>query len=424
LKNKANSRRKRRSMKDATAPSKEKAQRSAAPIATTAAEAIARIDLNDAQLRAWAYVDRSAARAGGRSGPLSGMPFGVKDLFDVAGMPTRYGLNWGIDSAPIDAWCVAALRAAGAVPIGKTHTTALAHRDPAPTRNPHQPEHTPGGSSAGSAAAVAAGHVPFALGTQTSGSGLRPASFCGVVGYKPTYGIIPVHGMAPYAPSLDTVAIISANAEITARVMSVFAPDFDFEPAGAPRVGYAPETFASRFEPQTLAALQRAADAIARAGAHVERIELPSIVAEASAPTGLQRTIVSFEANAVLRPLRVHGFPPLFEAFMAAASEVSYEAYRAALAQRTRTRPQIAALLARYDVLLLGCANPAPRLDSTGDATPLLPWSLWGMPSLALPVARSGEGLPIGVQLVAAPGCDDKLLRTARWIEGKGLTEL
>lgn len=392
------------------------------PMAKTAAEAMARIDQNDAQLRAWVYVDRNAAKAEARGGPLSGIPFGVKDLYDVAGMPTRFGLNWGIESAPIDAWCVAALRAAGAVPIGKTHTTALAYRDPAPTRNPHNLEHTPGGSSAGSAAAVGAGHVPFALGTQTVGSGLRPASFCGVVGYKPTYGVIPVQGMAPYAPSLDTVAIISANVEIAARVMSVFAPEFDSTPRGVPHVGYAPKAFANRFEPETLAVLQKTANAIAQAGAHVEQIELPSIVDETSAPTAAHWSIVSFEANAVLGPLRVHGFPPLLEEFIAAASKVSYEAYQTALAQRARTRPQIAAMLAKYDVLLLGCANPAPGLDSTGDTTPLTPWSFWGVPSLSLPVARSAKGLPIGVQLVAAPGCDDKLLRAARWIEAKGLT--
>jgi Asp-tRNA(Asn)/Glu-tRNA(Gln) amidotransferase A subunit family amidase len=388
--------------------------RSAVSIPTTAAEAIARIDANDAQLRAWVHVDRDAANAVPAAGPLAGIPFGVKDVIDVAGMPTRYGLGRGVEAAPIDAWCVAALRAAGAVPVGKTHTTALAFRDPAPTVNPHHAEHTPGGSSAGSAASVGAGHVAFALGTQTVGSTVRPACFCGVVGYKPTYGTIPAQGVAPQAPSFDTVGIIAANAEIAARVASVFIAGLDPDPSAPPHVAYAPETFRDRFEPEVLAALQATADAAAAAGANLQHVELPSIVDEAIAP---HWTICSYEAHAVLRRLQVHGFPPLLDAFITAGPQTSREAYRAALEHRLRTRSQIAALLSLYDVVLLGCANPAPGLDSTGDTTPLMPWTYWGAPSLTLPVARSTQGLPIGVQLVAAPGNDEKLLRAARWLE-------
>lgn len=383
--------------------------------AATVAEAIARIDRNDAQLQAWIYVDRDAARTVPANGPLAGMPFGVKDIIEVSGMPTRYGLeNFGIAAAPIDAWCVAALRAAGAVPVGKTHSTALAFRDPAPTRNPHNLEHTPGGSSAGSAAAVGAGHVPFALATQTLGSTVRPAAFCGVVGYKPTHGTIPGQGVTPQAPTFDTVGIIAANMQITAQVAAVFLAGLDTEPTGAPRIAYAPGAFADRFEPAVLGALQATADGVAAAGATVERIDAPAIAGEAIAP---HWTISTFEANAVLRPLRVYGFPPLLDAFIAAAPETTYDMYRAALEFRARTRTQIAALLARYDVLLLACANPAPGLDSTGDVVPFMPWTFWGLPVLTLPVARSAAGLPIGVQLVAAPGADATLLRAARWIE-------
>jgi Asp-tRNA(Asn)/Glu-tRNA(Gln) amidotransferase A subunit family amidase len=384
-------------------------------LALNAAEAIARIDRNDAEIKAWIYVDRDAPQAVPANGPLAGMPFGVKDIIEVSGMPTRYGLeNFGIAAAPIDAWCVAALRAAGAIPVGKTHSTALAFRDPAPTRNPHNLEHTPGGSSAGSAAAVAAGHVPFALATQTLGSTVRPAAFCGVVGYKPTHGAIPGQGVTPQAPTFDTVGIIAADAGTAARVISVFLADLDTEPAGAPRIAYAPGAFADRFEPAVLTALQAVADDAAAAGAMVERVDIPAIVGEAIAP---HWTIATFEANAVLRPLRVYGFPPLLDAFIAAAPETTYDMYRTALEFRARTRPQITALLARYDVLLLACANPAPGLDSTGDVVPFMPWTFWGLPVITLPVARSAGGLPIGVQLIAAPGADATLLRAARWIE-------
>jgi Asp-tRNA(Asn)/Glu-tRNA(Gln) amidotransferase A subunit family amidase len=383
--------------------------------ALNAAEALARIDRSDAELRAWAYVDRAAVRAVAAEGPLAGMPFGVKDIIDVCGMPTRYGLpDFSVPSAPIDAWCVATLRAAGAVPLGKTHSTALAFRDPAPTRNPHHAERTPGGSSAGSAAAVGAGQVPFALATQTLGSIARPAAFCGVVGYKPTHGTIPAQGVTPQAPTLDTIGIIAADTSIAARVAAVYLPDLECEPRAAPRVAYAPGTFAGRFEPAVLAALQTASERIAAAGADVMRIDLPAIVEEAIAP---HWAIDMFEANAVLRPLRAYDLPPLVAAFLTEAGETTYDAYRAALAFRARTRPEIAALLARYDVMLVACANPAPGRESTGDVVPFMPWTFWGVPVLTLPVARSPEGLPIGIQLIAAPNADATLLRAARWIE-------
>ena len=381
----------------------------------SAADALARIDRNDAELQAWVHVDRDAAQAVPANGPLAGMPFGVKDIIDVRGMPTRYGLqNFGVAAAPLDAWCVAALRAAGAIPIGKTHTTALAFRDPAPTRNPHHPAHTPGGSSSGSAAAVSAGHVPFALGTQTLGSVVRPSAFCGVVGYKPTHAAIPGQGVMPQAPSLDTVGIIAANVQLTAQIAAVFLTGLDAAPVVAPRVAVAPDAFGDRFEPAVHAALAAAADGIAAAGATLERIALPPIVADAIAP---HWTIARFEARAELLPLRAHGLPPLVDAYLADAAATTYDTYREAREFQARTRRQIAALLERYDVLVLACANPAPDRASTGDVVPFMPWTFWGLPALTLPVARSVEGLPIGVQLVAAPGADATLLRTARWIE-------
>jgi Asp-tRNA(Asn)/Glu-tRNA(Gln) amidotransferase A subunit family amidase len=249
---------------------------------------------------------------------------------------------------------------------------------------------------------------------------VRPAAFCGVVGYKPTHGAIPVQGVAPQAPTFDTVGIIAASAAIAARVAAVFIPDLDTEPADAPRIAYAPAMFAERFEPAVLAALAATAAGATVSGAQLETIELPAIVAEAIAP---HWTICGFEAHAVLQPLERYGFPPFLANFMLEARAITYADYRAARAFRARTRGAITTLLGGYDVLLLGVANPAPASrDNTGDTVPPMPWTFWGVPSLTLPVARSAGGLPIGVQLVAAPGADARLLRAARWFERNGLT--
>ncbi|MGH7716925.1 MAG: amidase family protein [Vulcanimicrobiaceae bacterium] len=164
--------------------------------------------------------------------------FGVKDVIDVAGFPTAHGVDYATTHPHVDAWCVALLRAAGMVPIGKTHTTPFALRDPAITRNPRNPTRSPGGSSAGSAAAVAAGDVPFALGTQTGGSVLRPAAYCGVVAFKPTWGRIPTLGVAPSAPSLDTIGIIADSVTTARHAAEALIPLDDLVPP-SPRIGFA-----------------------------------------------------------------------------------------------------------------------------------------------------------------------------------------
>src|SRR5262245_48314928 len=272
---------------------------------------LARIGALDGQLLAWAHVDAAGAfaaarereaeaRAGRLLGALHGVPVGVKDIFDVAGMPTTGGARAFAHTRPtVDAAAVARIRAAGAIIIGKTVTTEFAYRDPAPTRNPWNLGHTPGGSSAGSAAAVAARMVAAALGSQTVGSVLRPAAYCGVVGFKGTHGLVPVAGVIPLAWSLDHVGVPTRAVADAALAMSVLAGrDLVPSPPSAPRLALAPEllTKASR---EVATHVEAAADAFARAGATVSKIELPPSFRDLPA-AGL--TVLEAEAAAYHQP--------------------------------------------------------------------------------------------------------------------------
>src|SRR5438309_3354534 len=266
-----------------------------------------RIRALDGDLRAWTHVDESGAlaaarereseaRAGRLRGPLHGVPVGVKDIFDVAGMPTTGGARAFAHTRPaVDAAAVARLRAAGAIVLGKTVTTEFAYRDPAPTRNPWNHAHTPGGSSAGSAAAIAARMAPLALGSQTVGSVLRPAAYCGVVGFKGTHGLVPVAGVIPLAWSLDHVGVLARSVADATLAMSVLADrELDASAAGAPRLAFAPELLA-RASREVVAHIEGVADTFARAGATVSKIELPPSFQDLAA-AGL--TVLEAEAAA------------------------------------------------------------------------------------------------------------------------------
>ena len=370
--------------------------------------------MNDDFILAWVYRDACASTI---DGPLSGVTFGVKDNIDVCGMPTGFGLtDRPARIAAIDAWCVAALRAAGAIPVGKTHSTALASRDPAVTRNPRLDERTPGGSSAGSAAAVAAGHVPFALGTQTLGSVLRPASFCGVVGFEPTYGVIPVNGVAPMAPSFDTVGIIAENVATTRRAAGVLVPLPSASLRTSPLVlGWAPDAFAACFSPAVRALL----------AAHVAGLDPAQFMMR---PVALERpleamrdivaTVMAFEAHAVLAPFRATGpLPPGIHALIAHGSAIAYAAYRDALHVRDRLREEMRTLLAPFDAVLVPIANEPPSRETTGDPLPQAPWTAWGMPALALPVGALASGAPVAIGIVAPAGADATVLDVAQRLE-------
>jgi len=404
--------------------------RSASPVELVEA-CLTRIRKLDGELRAWAHVDaegalaiarerEAEARASRLRGPLHGVPVGVKDIFDVAGMPTTGGAKAFAHTRPTaDAAAVARLRAAGAIVLGKTVTTEFAYRDPAPTRNPWNHDHTPGGSSAGSAAAVAARMVPLALGSQTVGSILRPAAYCGVVGFKGTHGLVPVAGVIPLAWSLDHVGVLSRSVGDAAWAMSVLAGR-DLEPAavGAPRLALAPELL-SRASREVAAQVEAAADAFARAGATVSKVELPASFGDLAA-AGL--TVLEVEAAAYHQPWFVkhadqYGLE--MRKLIEAGLDVSATAYVTANRVRLAFRDDVTPLLAAHDALLSPTAPaPAPAgLTSTGDGSLCSPWSNAGVPAITLPSGIASSGLPHAIQLVQAAGASTRLLGVAAWCE-------
>lgn len=392
---------------------------------------LARIQATEPRVEAWAHLDADAALAVAREraeeaqrgqirGPLHGVPVGIKDIFHVAGMPTRAGAGPFAHTKPTeDATSVARLRAAGAIVLGKTHTTEFAYRDPAPTRNPWNRDHTPGGSSSGSAAAVAARMVPLALGSQTVGSVLRPAAYCGVVGLKPTHGLVPIDGVIPFAWSLDHVGVFARSVADAALALGVVAARaLEPGPLGAPRLAVATE-LVSRAEPEVAAELSRAAAAFARAGARLEEVKLPGSFA--AVHDAGQRVLEAEAAAYHEATFREHAdeYRPMMreviQVGLAQAATVYVQANRARLAFRADVMP----LLAGYDALLSPTA-PAPPpagLAWTGDASLCAPWTFAGAPSISLPSGISGSGLPHAIQLAAAANDELRLLRAAAWCE-------
>ncbi|MBK9166085.1 MAG: amidase [Bryobacterales bacterium] len=364
----------------------------------------------DPDIEAWVAV---APRQGG-PGPLAGLPYGAKDIYETRDLPTEYGSplfrgRQGVrDAALIDM-----LSAAGAVLLGKTHTTAFAYFDPAPTRNPCDPRHTPGGSSSGSAAAVRAGMAAFALGSQTQGSVIRPASFCGVVGFKPTFGLIPVDGMLPFSPSLDTAGFFTQDAGDMQHLWAGLGNSASIDPS--PRIG-AIASYGEPDEPMR-AAIAATLASWRAAGVAVEAAELPDGFGEVWPAV---QVINHYEgARTHEERYREHGagigakLAHLVERGLA-ISGAEYEEARATLAEH---REALAPLWRHYGVLALASApGPAPLgLASTGDPRMNGAWTGLGVPALSLPMPV--EGLPLGIQLVAAPGEDALLLATAAHLE-------
>jgi Asp-tRNA(Asn)/Glu-tRNA(Gln) amidotransferase A subunit family amidase len=392
---------------------------------------LARIRALDGVLQAWVHVDdvgalatakeRDAEARSGRSrGPLHGVPVGIKDIFHVARMPTRAGAKAFAHSEPSeDAASVARLRAAGAVILGKTHTTQFAYRDPSPTRNPWNPEHTPGGSSAGSGAGVAARMVPLALGSQTVGSVLRPAAYNGVVGFKGTHGLVSADGVIPLAWSLDHVGVLARSVFDVATALGVMIGT-EVTPAvvTAPRIGLLSELVA-RADAETAASVGAAASALARAGATVTEVKLPASFGGIGA-AGL--VIVEAEAAAYHKDAYARhaadfgaGIGSAVKAGLGRSATDYLDAHRARVAFRQDVMP----LLAGVDALLSPTApTVAPAgLASTGDASLCGPWSSTGVPSISLPSGVSRAGLPHAIQLVAAADRDAHLLGVAAWCE-------
>jgi Asp-tRNA(Asn)/Glu-tRNA(Gln) amidotransferase A subunit family amidase len=380
-----------------------------------------RITRGDDELRAWAHVDPELALEQARGldaaapfGPLHGIPVGIKDIIDTADQPTEHGSPIYAGNRPErDAPAVARLRAAGAVILGKTVTTEFALFQPPPTRNPHDPTRTPGGSSSGSAAAVAAGMVPLAIGTQTAGSVVRPASFCGIVGAKPTFGAIPTGGVKPCSATLDTVGAFSRDVEGAALALGVMADDVQrFTPArlgDRPRVGFCRTAGWDLIEPSTQAAIL---GAVERLSTDLEVIDvvLPAAFAEL---VEAQLAIMGTEARKELAWEREHhpeGLSEQLRRYLEQSASLA-AGYEPALAVRERCRAELDAVFADLDVLLApSVLGEAPPRDTTGDPVLCRSWTLLGTPTVAVPGIIGAAGLPVGVQVVAPPDRDDLAL--------------
>ncbi|MBO0826373.1 MAG: amidase [Streptosporangiales bacterium] len=383
-----------------------------------------RIALREPEVGAWELVDGDAARReAGRDpqGSLRGVPVAVKDIVDVAGLPTRCGTPLrGDHVAAADAWCVRRLRAAGAVVLGKTVTTEFAYFHPGKTRNPHALDHTPGGSSSGSAAAVADMMVPCAIGSQTAGSTVRPASYCGVVGFVPGEGRLALDGVQHLAPSLDRLGLFARTVEDVRVLYTAIADD-----AAAPRPGPPPRVLVSDgtavadVHPAMRYAVRHAADRIADLGVPVEPFDAADLERDWSRA---QSVVMAYDAARTLADVAAAHRDQLSERLVElldTGAATPDETYRAALAAAADGRRTLDDRLDGGAVLLAPAATgPAPRdLTATGDPAMSRPWHLLGGPEIALPAAET-EGLPVGVQLVGAYGADDALLDAAAWLAG------
>src|SRR5437879_3123433 len=318
-----------------------------------------------------------------------------------------------------DAPAVGRLRAAGAVILGKTATTEFAYMDPAETRNPWNREHTPGGSSSGSAAAVAAGMIPLALGTQTVGSVLRPAAYCGVVGIKPTHGLVPTAGVIPLAWSLDHVGVFTREVADAAAAFAVLARrSVAAEPCGPPRLALAPELL-RRASREVAAHVQATANAFARAGATITEVKLPGSFDGIHA---VGQTVLGSEAAAPHEPRfakHADQYAPEIRRLVEAGLAISAVTYLGANRARLAFREEVLELLAAHDGLLSPTAPaPAPEgLASTGDASLCAPWSFAGVPAISLPSGLAPSGLPLAIQLGRAAGASARLPSAAAWCE-------
>jgi Asp-tRNA(Asn)/Glu-tRNA(Gln) amidotransferase A subunit family amidase len=393
------------------------------------AACLERIAARETAVGAWAFLDPDQALAEARArdqakpqGPLHGVPIGVKDVMDTADMPTSYGSRAYRGHQPrADAACVALARAAGAVILGKTVTTEFAAMSPGKTRNPFNAAHTPGGSSSGSAAAVADRMVPLAFGTQTAGSIIRPAAFCGVVGYKPSFGTVAIAGTKIFAPSLDTIGGFARDVSDIAWFIAALTDRANLvprEPASRPRIGlYRTEPWREA-APATVAGLEAAAAALARAGA---------LVAERrpfAAFDGLdraQQTVMGYEGVRSFAWERFHradAIMPRTAALLTDGAAVTAAAYDEALAAAAMARAAVPDFFGDFDVMLVPSApGEAPPIATTGDPVFNRPWTLLHLPCITLPTGRGPTGLPIGAQLVARFGDDVRLLGVACFAE-------
>jgi Asp-tRNA(Asn)/Glu-tRNA(Gln) amidotransferase A subunit family amidase len=397
-----------------------------------------RIDATDANVQAWAWLDRERAlaaarardarRTSGGASRLEGVSIGVKDIVATASMPTQMGspIYAGAISAH-DAECIGRLDRAGGMVLGKTVTTEFAFMQPGKTRNPWNAACTPGGSSSGSAAAVALGQVPAAIGTQTNGSVIRPAAYCGIVGFKPGKDVLPFAGVHRFSPTLDTLGVFARTVADCALLAGALAGEGAMALTGEmleatqepPALACVPEFPWVTISNEQREALDAAADALRGAGAHVTTLALPAACRDA--PLTLRR-IMLYEAVRELGALQDRERGRMSAKLNAALDEgrtIGDGAYADAMVRRNEIVAVLTDWLAGFDAVLTPPApGPAPRdLTQTGDPACCSLWSLAGFPALSLPIALAPNGLPLGLQLAAPALRDQRLLAVGKWCE-------
>lgn len=382
----------------------------------------------EGEVGAFATLDLESARAAARAPglaalALAGLPVGIKDILDTRDLPTAYGSPIYAGYRPrTDAPVVAMTRRAGGLIVGKTETTEFAFLEPARTRNPRRPTHSPGGSSAGSAAAVAAGMLPLALGTQTGGSVIRPAAFCGVTGYKPTFRLLPTLGMKTFSWHLDTIGLFAArvrDAAFAAAAISGRDLDIGAETASGPRIAVVRTARAASASADAHAALDAAARAAEAHGARVFDLELPEALEAADAIHG---TVQDFEAALSLGDeLAYDGeqFTPLLRAHLEAARTIPADVYDGARRTAKRARHALGDMFAEVDAILTFSApGPAPEgYATTGSAIFNRLWTLMGCPAINVAGLSAADGMPVGVQVVGRFGRDRQALAVANLVE-------
>jgi len=377
---------------------------------------LAALAAQEATVRAFVCYDAERARAARAAGPLHGALIGVKDIIATAEFPTAYGMDMDDAGPREDAWCVARLRQLGASVLGKTVCTAFAYPLPGPTTNPHDPTRTPGGSSSGSAASVAAGFVSFALGTQTAGSTIRPASYCGTVGFKPSFGLIPLEGVQAISTTLDHLGIFALSPRDAWYLVSAMVM-----PAAEIAMARPPEQVLMPRLPAELALsdhygarMGELAAALREAGVAVTSCALPCSDDDFR---NLQKELCCWEAARLFQvPGRVRVVPEL-EALLAPYRAVDDGAYAAARQRRREAQVRFAALARGHAAVLLPAATgAAPPFADTGDAVMNRLWTALHVPAVTVPLWRSAGGLPLGLQLVGNLGADRPLIEAAQWV--------
>ncbi|WP_327659788.1 MULTISPECIES: amidase [unclassified Streptomyces] len=385
-----------------------------------------RIAGTEERVRAWVAFDESAAESAAdslaavRTGALGGVPMGVKDIIDLAGLPTRCGSVLRADAGPAerDAPVVEAWRAAGAIPVGKTVTTEFAFFAPGPTRNPANLSHTPGGSSSGSAAAVASGQVPLAIGSQTAGSVTRPAAYCGVASLVLRHGHLSTEGVAGLSPSLDAHGVYAAGAADVSLAWAALTgePDPARDAHTTPRIALWNAAPLAAVSEEMGAALASAEARLTDRGATADAFPLEALIAEV---TAAHPVVMAYEAarerSAELE--RADQLSAPLAGLLRTGADTPESDYRDACRLVAAARTELGALLTQYDAVL-GPAAPgaAPQgLDATGDPVLSRPWQALGLPTVAVPGLRNAKGLPLGLQVIA--GSEAAALRAAVWVE-------